>query len=140
VLIRDARPEDAAAIARLLEQLGYSTDVAAVPVRLRSLQATGDRLLVAQAGENVVGLAQLHSSASLEHDGPTGKLAALVVDENARQAGVGRRLVAAVEAEARARGCVLLFLTTAERRAEAHAFYERTGFEHTGRRYTKRLG
>jgi hypothetical protein len=28
-------------------------------------------------------------------------------------------------------------LTTAERRADAHAFYERIGFERTGRRYAK---
>jgi hypothetical protein len=33
-----------------------------------------------------------------------------------------------------------LFLTTAERRSDAHAFYERLGFERTGRRYAKRFG
>ena len=45
----------------------------------------------------------------------------------------------ALEQEARAHGCGLLFLTTSERRAGAHAFYERVGFEHTGRRYAKPL-
>jgi hypothetical protein len=34
---------------------------------------------------------------------------------------------------------VQLFLTTAERRADAHAFYESVGFERTGRRYVKRF-
>jgi ribosomal protein S18 acetylase RimI-like enzyme len=48
-------------------------------------------------------------------------------------------LVEAMEAEARSRGCALLFLTTSEDRAAAHAFYERIGLEYTGRRYAKRL-
>ena len=45
-----------------------------------------------------------------------------------------------MEREAERRGCCLVFLTTAARRADAHAFYERIGFEETGRRFTKRLG
>jgi GNAT superfamily N-acetyltransferase len=45
----------------------------------------------------------------------------------------------AVEEEARSRGCVLLYLTTAERREDAHAFYRTTGLEETGRRFAKRL-
>jgi hypothetical protein len=33
----------------------------------------------------------------------------------------------------------LFFLTTSERRDDAHAFYERLGLEHTGRRYGRVL-
>jgi hypothetical protein len=47
--------------------------------------------------------------------------------------------VEAVEDEARARRCALLFLTSAERRADAHAFYAHLGFEETGRRFAKRF-
>ena len=39
----------------------------------------------------------------------------------------------------RARRCVLLFLTTAARREDAHAFYRRVGLEETGTRFTKAL-
>jgi GNAT superfamily N-acetyltransferase len=137
--IRDARPEDSAAIADLLGQLGYPAAAEAVEPRLSGLRAAGDRLVVAELDGEVVGLADLHVSPSLEHDRPAAKLAALVVDERHRGAGVGRALVAAMEAEARARGCAVLFLTTAERRADAHAFYERVGLEYTGRRYAKTL-
>ena len=59
--------------------------------------------------------------------------------EAQRGQGIGRALLEAMEGEARRRGCELLFLTTAERRADAHAFYERAGLEHTGRRYSRRL-
>jgi GNAT superfamily N-acetyltransferase len=108
-------------------------------VRIDRMLAEGDRLVVAEAGGAVVGLAALHVSPSLEHDAPAGKLAALIVDEAQRGAGVGRALVGEMEAEARRRGCGVLFLTTAEGRAGAHAFYERLGLERTGRRYAKTL-
>jgi GNAT superfamily N-acetyltransferase len=98
-----------------------------------------DRLVVAEDDGVVVGLASLHASLSLEYDEPAAKLSAIVVDEAQRGRGVGKALVAEMEAEARARGCCLLFLTTAERRADAHTFYTRLGFEHTGRRYAKSL-
>src|SRR3954470_6361550 len=136
--LRDARKEDSAAIADLLGQLGYPTDADAVEARIERLVAAGDRVMVADAGGSVVGLAALHVSASLEYDEPAGKLAALVVDESRRGSGIGRSLVTAMEAEARRRGCAVFFLTTAERRGDAHAFYERLGLERTGRRYAKR--
>jgi hypothetical protein len=47
--------------------------------------------------------------------------------------------VEAMEAEARARRCELLFLTTAARREDAHEFYRRVGLEETGKRFAKSL-
>jgi GNAT superfamily N-acetyltransferase len=140
VLIREAGAEDAAAIARLLGQLGYSADEKAVRQRLDALLASrADVLLVAVVGDDPVGFAVLHVSIALERDGPAGKLSAIVVDEQHRSRGIGRRLVAAIEVEARRRGCVLLFLTTSERRRDAHAFYRKLGYEETGRRFAKTL-
>jgi GNAT superfamily N-acetyltransferase len=135
--IRDARPEDADALASLLGQLGYPTEAEAVARRMERL--AGDRLVVAEVDGRVVGFGQLHVAPAIEYEGDAARLAALVVDEDRRRAGVGRALVDALEAEARARGCVLLYVTTAERREDAHAFYERVGLEYTGRRYAKRL-
>jgi N-acetylglutamate synthase-like GNAT family acetyltransferase len=137
--VRDARDEDSAAIADLLGQLGYPVDADAMPGRLQRMRVAGDRVIVAEHGGAVVGLAALHVSPSLEYAAPAGKLAAIVVDEAHRGAGVGRALVEAMEAEARERGCGVFFLTTAEGRADAHAFYERLGLERTGRRYAKLL-
>jgi GNAT superfamily N-acetyltransferase len=139
-LIRDAHDGDADAIASLLTQLDYPAEGDAVRERLPRLREAGDKLLVAEQDGRIVGLAQVHVSPSLEYDAPAAKLAALVVDEAHRRSGVGAKLVAAAEREARARGCVMLYLTTAERRGGAHSFYERIGLEHTGRRYGKLLG
>ena len=137
--IRDARVADADEIARLLDQLGYPSAVGAVAARLERLAIVGDRVVVAELEGHVVGLAHLHVTPALERDRPAAKIGALVVDETHRGRGVGRALVEAVEQEARTRGCELLFLTTAASRDEAHVFYERLGFEQTGRRYGRTL-
>lgn len=139
-LIRDARPEDAEAIARLLGQLGYPVEPAAIVSRLERLRIVGDRVVVAELDGRVAGLAHLQVSPTIEYDRPAAKIGALVVDELHRGRGIGRALVGAMEAEARARGCALLFLTTAARRKDAHAFYERVGLEETGKRFAKYLG
>ena len=140
VSIRAANSNDARAIASLLGQLGYPTTPEQVARRLERLRGTGaDTLLVAELDRCVVGLAGLHVSPSLEHDREAAKVSVLVVDERYRRRGVGEALLEAVEAEARSRGSALLFLTTAERRGDAHAFYERQGLEHTGRRFAKWL-
>jgi GNAT superfamily N-acetyltransferase len=137
--VREARAADADAIAGLLTQLGYPSDAEAVENRLDRLHVVGDRVVVAEVDGEVVGLAHLQVSPAIERDRPAAKLGALIVDKAHRGHGIGRALVEAMEQEARRRGCELLFLTTAERRDDAHAFYERAGFELTGRRYSRTL-
>jgi GNAT superfamily N-acetyltransferase len=124
----------------LIGQLGYPTSVEAVARRVERLRSSNaDRLVVAELDGEVVGLASLHTSLSVEYDAPAAKLSAIVVDELHRRHGIAEALLVAMEAEARRRGCCLIFLTTAERRKDAHAFYRRSGFEETGRRFAKRL-
>jgi GNAT superfamily N-acetyltransferase len=138
VEIRDARPEDAKALARLIDQLGYPTNEEAVAARLRRLDTSpADRVFVAELEGEVVGAASVHVGLTLEYDEPAAKLSAIVVDEDHRRQGIGEALAKAVEEEAEAQGCCLVFLTTAERRADAHAFYRRLGYEETGRRFAK---
>jgi GNAT superfamily N-acetyltransferase len=140
VLVREAEREDAVDVARLLGQLGYAAEAEAVAARIERHRASAaDVLLVAEVAGAVVAFASLHVSIAIEYDLDAGKLSAVVVDEAWRGRGIGRTLVDAVEAEARRRGCVLLFLTTNERRRDAHAFYRALGLEETGRRFAKPL-
>jgi len=139
--VRPARDDDAPAVAELLAHLGYPAPVADIPARLARLRARGDAdTLVATADGRVVGLATVHARDVLHHAHPVVQLTALVVPPEMRGRGVGRTLVRAVERWAAARGADRLVLTTALHRAEAPAFYERLGFEHTGRRYARRIG
>jgi N-acetylglutamate synthase-like GNAT family acetyltransferase len=138
--IRDAASEDAAALAVLLDQLGYPSTQAEVARRLANLASTGsDECLVALRNGEVVGMAAVHVSATLVDDNLVAKLSAIVVDRRYRRLGIGEALLSAVEQRARKIGCSLIFLTTADRRDGAHAFYRRIGFEETGRRFVKLL-
>ena len=138
--IRDARPTDAQALATLIGELGYPTSAETVSRRLEGLRSSGaDRVIVAELAGEVIGLASLHTSLTVEYDEPVAKLNGIVVDERHRRRGIGEALVAEMEAEARRRGCCLIFVTTAERRTDAHAFYRRIGFQETGRRFAKSL-
>jgi ribosomal protein S18 acetylase RimI-like enzyme len=138
--IRDARTGDVPRLAELIEQLGYPASVDAVGARVERLSASGAaRVVVAELDGDVVGLASVQISQTLEYDEPVARVSALVVDERRRRRGIGEALVAELEAEARRRCCCLIFLTTAERRTEAHSFYRRIGFEETGRRFAMRL-
>src|SRR3569832_1688975 len=98
---RDARAEDAAAIARLLTQLGYPSGADEVDERLDRLHVVGDRVLVAEAAGVVVGLAHLQVTPALERERPAARIGALVVDEAHRGRGAGRALMDALENEAR---------------------------------------
>jgi GNAT superfamily N-acetyltransferase len=136
--VRDARAEDAEAMSRLCEQLGYPAQSGAMPQRLVRLQRDPNvRALVADAGEGAIGLATVHLRHTINHEAPIAQLTLLVVDESRRSRGVGRALVEAAERWAHAQGCHRIVVTTALQRTGAHVFYERIGYRHTGRRYGK---
>jgi GNAT superfamily N-acetyltransferase len=139
VTIRPAVASDAQALARLLAQLGYEASPATLPTRLEALGTGGIALVAVSDDGRVVGAASGATHATLHADRPTGYITALVTDETFRRRGVGRELVAALERWARDNGCHRLSVTSAERRADAHAFYPSCGFPYSGRRFTKTL-
>lgn len=139
-LIRRAAADDADAIARLLGQLGYPANSAEIPARLDRLRANNRAaVLLAQCGDQVVGMATVHILSVINRSRDVAWLTALVVDESTRRSGVGRGLVRAVEEFARESGCERLSVTTYEQRTDAQEFYVSVGFERTGRRFGKAL-
>jgi N-acetylglutamate synthase-like GNAT family acetyltransferase len=139
VAVRPARLDDAPALVSLLAELGYSTDADTLKRRRDALVADpAVTVLVAERDGRVVGLASMHVMPLIER-APLARLSAIVVAADERRAGIGRALVERVESEARARGCERLELTSAERRADAHAFYRDLGFEPASQRFIKSL-
>ncbi len=138
ISVRDAVPADAEALARLCRQLGYPTAADVMPRRLAKLASDSNaRAIVAASEELVVGLATVHVRYTLNHEAPIAQLTLLVVDEQQRTRGIGRSLVEAAEQWARSRGAKRIVVTTAVHRTDAHLFYEKLQFTHTGRRYGK---
>ena len=144
-LIREARESDYDALCRLWGQLDRlhaeaRPDYFRVPEGSpRSLRAVSlvlsrdDRtILVAELQGQVAGMVTV-----IAHDTPESPLMLsrrrahvpeLVVDDGARRRGLGRALMAAAEAWARAQGARQLVLTVWEGNPAAEAFYLRLGY------------
>ena len=133
-MIREARPRDAAAIAALIAELGYDVDQADVARRVSRLRKIGEPPLVAEA-DGLVGCVGWHVTEVLHRPQPLGRITLLVVTERVRRQGVGRLLVEAAEGRLAGRGCGFVEVTSNVKRAQAHRFYERLGFERTSYRF-----
>lgn len=139
-MIRPALPEDGAALAALLAELGYATTPDEIPGRLRQFREAGrGEVLVAAGDGSLLGAIAVELTAPIHHPYPVGHISALVVAETARGRGIGRDLLTAAEGFARQRGCRSMVVTSAERRADAHAFYTALGWDYTGRRFGRGL-
>lgn len=130
MILRPAVRADAAAVAPLLEQLGYPQDgTAATADRIQAwAEDRASAAYVAAAGDGVLGVIAVHVCPFFERDGAWGRIVALVVADRARRRGVASGLVAAAEVFAAARGCVRMEVTSSDHRREAHAFYQRLGY------------
>jgi GNAT superfamily N-acetyltransferase len=139
VVLRRAAAGDLPALVDLLaaDQLGATRDGVRTPEDLAAYQAAfrsidadpAHLLLVAQAGEQVVGTMQLSFLPGLARRGALrAQIEAVRVSDDWRGQGLGSAMLTWAIEESRRRGCALVQLTTDKTRASAHRFYERHGF------------
>jgi GNAT superfamily N-acetyltransferase len=139
--IRDARDEDVPAIAGLMVTLGYPTQPEEMRSRLAAIAGHPDyRTLVAVEDSRVVGMLGLLFARYYERSAVYARIVALSVAPGAKRRGVGSALVDAADSLARTRGAFALALSSGNHRGDAHAFYERLGFEARGRAYYRSFG
>jgi GNAT superfamily N-acetyltransferase len=129
--IRPARAEDAAELARLCDELDHPTTADQVATRFNA--ASEDKnyaLVVAElpSGE-LAGFMELVIERLIDAE-PRVDVAGLVVSKMCRDRGIGRTLMTHAEKWAVERGCRIVHLRSNLKRAGAHAFYERLGYEH----------
>ncbi len=136
IRLREATNADSDAIATLLAELGHPVVSADVPARLAAVASDDGATLVAVDANDVpLGLICVARFAALHTAGPVAYITALVTASSARRRGVGQLLVTAAREWAARHHCVRLTVTSAERRADAHAFYPACGLPYTGRRF-----
>ena len=95
--------------------------------------------LVAYDDGQIVGFVGTRVGPLYESDQPYGQIMALAVATDYQRRGVGRQLVQAAESMLIESGAGVAVVTSANHRADAHAFYEKSRYTLTGRRYTKSL-
>ena len=132
--VREALDDDVPALARLIRTLGYDVDDAGVADRL-----AGTRPPLVAETDRIVGCLTWAITPVLHRPRPVGRITMLVVAEDTRGQGVGRLLVEAAEKRLRQEGCGLIEVTSNLRRADAHAFYGRLGYERTSYRFYRSL-
>ena len=136
-VIRQAREADLAEIVALLvdDDLGAQRESLADlrPYREAFARIAADPnqlLVVMERDGEVVGTQQVTFIPGLSFQGAVrAQIEAVRVARQRRNGGVGARMMRWAIEEARARGCALVQLTTDKRRADAHRFYRRLGFE-----------
>ena len=86
-----------------------------------------------------VAMLGLHLQFHLHHVNWIAEIQELVVMPHARGLGVGKRLLAWAEQEARQAGAEMIELSTSTGRRDAHRFYQREDYQPTHVRFTKTL-
>jgi ribosomal protein S18 acetylase RimI-like enzyme len=97
-------------------------------------------VLVAEAGDEVIGFATFHVFDLVYRSRPQARLTAIAVHPYHRRRGIGQALVRAVEDAARDRGCFRIEVTTRRDAQAAHAFYGALGYQERPVRFVKPLG
>ncbi|HWC08143.1 MAG TPA: GNAT family N-acetyltransferase [Solirubrobacterales bacterium] len=131
-MIRRASAADAAAAARLLHDFNTEYDepspgVAALTERLGPLIESGE-VTVLLGGSGPDGIALMRLRPALWTGGQEAYLQELYVAPERRRQGIGRELLEATMAAARAAGATGIDLNTGETDTEARALYESAGF------------
>jgi ribosomal protein S18 acetylase RimI-like enzyme len=139
-MIRDARPDERAAVGELrvsaYRALGLLSDEDGYAETLRGLGFGGDCtvLVAVDDGDSILGTIMLEPydpSSELAQDDTEADIRAFAVAAQAQGKGVGRRLLLAVIERAEKRGVRRLRLATQPAMAAAQRLYAATGFSRT---------
>jgi len=153
ISIRQAHPQDAAAIAQLVGHLlseimsatgaqAFHFDIDATIERLAQFLEQGKyQLFVAADGEELIGFLSMYESYALYAEGEFGTIAEFYVDPAYRGQGLGQALLNEAKKFGREHGWMRLEVTTPPlpEYARTLAFYEREDFAVAGGRKMKVL-
>lgn len=129
ILIRIAEINDSEIITELSNQLGYETSNYEIQTRLKMILENLDNCIyVAVENGKVVGWIHGFYSLRIESDFFV-EIGGLVVNENYRKSGIGKKLVARVTEWAKIKNCEKIRVRCNVIRKESHLFYERIGFK-----------
>lgn len=132
MLVRPMLKSDAAAVAALCAQLGYTASAPEIEHRLSLVADDPDHgTYVAQGtGGRLIGWVHVHGRLLLQ-SAPFAEIGGLVVDAGHRRHGVARALIARAEEWALLQGYSEVHVRSNAVRAGAHDFYRQMGYQLT---------
>jgi len=127
--IRQVQNNDIESIAKLCGQLGYVTKTEDLPQRLKQISETSHHMIyVADLDHQVVGWIHVYLCPLLIY-GSQAQLGGMVVHEEHRSKGIGKKLLLQAETWARSKGCQYLTVFSNITRSETHKFYSQSGYQ-----------
>ncbi|WP_172252607.1 GNAT family N-acetyltransferase [Saccharibacillus deserti] len=141
-VIRPEHVGDSRQASELLEQLGYPTEPGELANRLKALRGNDEySVQVAEREGRLVGMIALHLERPLLHCACEVRVMALIVSEQERGSGIGRRLLKAGEEWARGLNAAYICLNSGNRseRQAAHHFYRHCGYSSLSTGFSKPL-
>lgn len=137
LIVREATADDVAAILALMREDSMHDVAGPTEVTANHRAAVAEisadpnqQLLVGAVDGRVVATAQVTWMRMLSADGGLYcQVEAVRTASDLRGRGIGRRLMTAIEAEARQRGAARMQVTSNRKRRAAHRFYEGLGYE-----------
>lgn len=129
IVVRPVEAGDAEAVAELIPQLGYARPLEEVQRWIEELAGCAERqaVFVACRGDQVVGWIEVSLERRLQNQ-PFALIGGLVVREDVRGEGIGRRLCEEAERWSREHGVGVVRVTSRSTRGAAHRFYLRDGY------------
>lgn len=139
VEIIKAEPTHAHEIKGLLQQLGYESQELEL-ISALSQQDDCSEVFIVKKGNQVIAFMSLIYFFYFPIQKSLCRITAIVVDENLRNAGVGKKLINFAATQAKAKSCAQLEVTTSLARKATQAYYERIGFKKASYRYYSDIG
>lgn len=128
IKLRSAIQGDVPEIVKLLEELGYKSDVETIRKRLLMIEERKGVVIVAVNETHKI-LGCIHAFLDLRlAAGESGEIASLVVKREARGKGVGKELVKEARNRLAGMGCGQIRVRANSLREKAHQFYRGQGF------------
>ena len=138
--IRTAKIEDACRIQNLILQLGFDQSLNMIEAKLvKLLDSNNDIILIYEKDNYVVGLITLSFSTQLAFDGDIMTIGYLVIDEQFRGLGIGKALEEYAMQIAQSKKCSMIEVYSQLKRADAHRFYIRQGYQVAEKFFIKEL-
>lgn len=138
IAIRPARADDADRVAGLLTEEGYPAGPSDIEARLKRFEQADSAVLIADVDGSAIGFIAVHRVPRFEHGDNVLRILALVVDQAARERGVGHLLMAAAEDHARKNGDAFVEVTAGRHRPDARHLYEALGYDSTVTAYLRK--
>lgn len=138
---REATTNDIAALAKLIQDLGYSMTMEDLQQNLNDLSTQSlDKVFVAEVDGRLYGMIALHIMRMFHQRENIGRITAMVVAKGYRNQGVGTSLMTYSENYFRSQGCNRIEVVSSEKRELAHHFYIKNHYTtYTGKRFVKLL-